>query len=213
MSSPVPAASMVPDRPPRPRLAAGLWRDVPYIALGLYLGAATVLDAGAWASVPDAMRLVGLAGAALAIGAPLAVEDDPPGVRGARLAVRALLIGAGTPAMAALVSARANSFFSAPLLLEGAIILLSLHLAQRALRRLSRRHDVAAPRAADALTDGVRMMLLGSVLLAAAAWRSLSAVAWFLALAFSILAIVLRAPEALASITRRRGNADRMSDT
>lgn len=95
-----------------------------------------------------------------------------------------------------------NSFYSVALLTEGTVLLFALHLTQAAMRRISPPPTTAAPRAADALIDGVRALLLAFFTSTAMAWRPVAAVAFIIALGFAILAVILRAPGAVAQLVR-----------
>ena len=105
---------------------------------------------------------------------------------------------------AALIVARANSFYSAALLAEGAVVLYLLNAAQAGLKRISPPPTTAAPRTADAFLDGVTVLLLIFLLATAAALRPAAAVAFLLALAFALIAVVFRTPGAAAQLARRR---------
>lgn len=104
----------------------------------------------------------------------------------------------------ALIVARANAFYSAALLAEGAVLLYVLNAAQAGLKRMSPPPSTAAPRSADAFMDGVTVLLLLFLLATAVALRPAAAVAFLLALAFALIATVFRTPGAVAQLARRR---------
>ena len=102
---------------------------------------------------------------------------------------------------------RANAFYSVPLLTEGSVLLLALHAVQAAMRRISPPPTSAAPRVADALVDGVRVLLIALYVSTSLTWRPIAALSFVLALGFATFAVVFRSPGALATLVRPAGDS------
>jgi len=184
-------------------LAARLWRAAPWLLIAALLLSASLLTSPA-VQVHGIRRWTAITCAFVAPFAALLLE--PPRRHHpsqattfvAHVAVIALAAYAATE----MVITRANSFYSVPLLTEGALLLFVLHAAQSALRRVSAPPTTAAPRAADGFVDGVRVLLIAFYVSTAATWRPVAAIAFVLALGFETFAVLFRTPGALARLVR-----------
>lgn len=189
------------------RLAARVWRAAPWLLLGALLLATSVLTPAALSQ--DIDRIPRWVAVACAIIAPFAaLLFEPPRRQQpsqsltlvVHLAVMALVAYAATR----IVIPQANNFYSVRLLMDGALLLYVLNAAQSAMRRVSPVPTTAAPRAADALMDGVRVLLILFFISAAILWRPVAALTLALALAFAVLALLFRSPGAVAHLARTR---------
>ncbi|HSJ65262.1 MAG TPA: hypothetical protein VK922_15330 [Gemmatimonadaceae bacterium] len=184
-------------------LAARLWRGAPWILTGSILLALGVLGSSDLASeIAPVWRWSALSCAAAAPVAAVYVHRrrrQHPGrlVTGLTIAITIAAIG---HLAANLILWRENSFYSAALLTEGALLLFALTGIQAALGYMSPAATTAAPRAADAFMDGVTVLLIAFLGFTYAALRPAAAVAFLLALGFAAFAVVLRTPGALARI-------------
>ena len=186
-------------------LAARLWRAAPWLLMAGMLLSTSLL-------APASERVEGgrwWAAIVCALAAPVfAIILEPPRRHhpSQRTTFVAYLVAIAAAAYVVnlIVVPQTNSFYSIALVTEGTLLLYALHVAQAAMRRISPAPATAAPRAADALIDGVRVLLLAFVGSTAVAWRPVAAVAFVLALGFAILALILRAPGALAQLVRTR---------
>jgi hypothetical protein len=184
-------------------LIARLWRSAPWLLVGGILLALGVLAVGGGAARAGA----GWGWAALAcsaLAAPAALFFQPPRRPhpGPLITLTAYLfvVAAIGHLASQLIQARTNTFYSVALLTEGVLLLYSLTAVQAALRRISAPPTTAAPRAADAFMDGVSALLIAFLVGTAVALRPFAAVSFLLAIAFAALAVVLRAPGALARV-------------
>jgi hypothetical protein len=184
-------------------LAARLWRGAPWILIGAILLALGVLGSTDLANeIAPIWRWPALLCAAAA---PVAVvfvhrpQRRYPGRMVTGLAI-ALAIAAIGHVAATLILWRENSFYSAALLTEGALLLYALNAVQATLGRISPVAATAAPRAADAFMDGVTVLLIAFLGFTYAGLRPAAAVAFLLALGFAAFAVVFRTPGALARL-------------
>ena len=182
-----------------------IWYAVPWLLLGALLMATSLL-----APAPLSQQINGVfrwISVACALAAPLAALLLYPPRRHDPSQRSTILVYLGIMAIAAYAGVRfvvpaANSFYSISLLTEGALLLYALHAVQSAMQRISPSPTTAAPRAADALIDGERVLLVVFFLGSAILWRPVAALALVIALAFAALALILRGPGAAASLVR-----------
>lgn len=188
-------------------LGARLWRAAPWLILGGILLAVGVLGGTSMRGVvPVWLRWTALAAAAMAPLAALLLDPPRRPLPGslATLGAYGALVAAIGYLSSELITTRVNTFYSASLLGEGALVLYALQALQAGMRRVAPPPDSAAPRAADAFIDGVRVMLLAMLVTTGANFLPLSVGAFFLGLWFALIAVVLRTPAALAALTRPR---------
>src|SRR5690606_40373026 len=114
-----------------------------------------------------------------------------------------VVVGLATWVAGVIVIPRSNTFYSASLLIEGALLLFALHATQSAMRHVSPPPATAAPRTADAFVDGVRVLLIAFYASTAANWLPIAALALVLAIGFATFAVIFRAPSALSQLVRR----------
>ena len=184
-------------------LGTRLWRATPWLLIGALL-LATSLGATPADQVQGARKWAAIL---CAVAAPFAalVLEPPRRHHPSQTATLAAYLGAMASAAylaRELVIPRANSFYSVSLLTEGALLLFALHAVQATMRRVSSQPVTAAPRAADAFVDGVRVLLISFFISTAFAWRPLAALAFVLALGFATIAVLFRTPGALAQLVR-----------
>ena len=184
-------------------LAARLWRASPWLLIAGVLLAASLL-------APAADQVLGFrrwAALACALAAPVVslILEPPrrahPSQQSTALAYM-VVVGLATYLASVIVIPRSNTFYSVSLLTEGALILFVLHATQAAMRHVSPPPATAAPRTADAFVDGVRVLLIGFFASTAANWLPIAALALVLAIGFGTLAVVFRAPNALAQLVK-----------
>lgn len=187
------------------QLAILLWPAAPWLILSALLFGLGVLGHGAAAGdVDGVLRVAAIAGAVFAPIAAAALERRP--ARGpspwAVLITFVLVAVSLGHVFERFVLSRANSFYTSTLVAEGALLLLGLHALQAAMRRLAPVPTTAGPRAADALLDGVRVLLIAFLLFTAVSLRPPAAGAFLIAIAFATIALLLRAPGVVAQLTR-----------
>lgn len=185
-----------------------VWTAAPWLILGALLLGIGLLGHGEHASdVSGTLRAATIVGALAAPFAAAAIDPRsfPPG-RGPRpLAVLAtfLLVMVGLAYLfEQFVLSRANAFYTAALVAEGTLLLLVLHAIQAIMRHFAGSPGGAGPRAADALIDGVRFLLLLFLAFTLVAFRPPAAVALLLALGFAFIAILMRVPGVMARLAR-----------
>lgn len=182
-----------------------IWYAVPWLLLGgLLLAASLLAPASLSHQIGGIFRWIAVA---CAVAAPLAALLLYPPRRHDPSQQSTILVYLAIMAITAYVALRfivpvANNFYSISLLTEGALLLYALHAVQSAMQRISPSSTTAAPRAADALIDGVRVLLIVFFLGSAILWRPVAALALVIALAFAALAILFRGPGAAASLVR-----------
>lgn len=181
------------------------WHAVPWLLLGAMLLATSVL-----APMSLSQQLNGVVrwiAFACALAAPLAAfllypprRHDPS--LPSTIFVYLIAMGIAAYVGVRFVVPQANSFYSISLLTEGTLLLYALNAVQSAMQRISPVPTTAAPRAADALVDGVRVLLIVFFLGSAILWRPVAALALVVALGFAALALLFRGPGAVASLVR-----------
>lgn len=189
------------------RLVARVWRAAPWLLLGALLLATSLLAPPSLSQpIKGIIRWVAATCGILAPFAALLFE--PPRThqpsQSVTLVVHFIVMALVAWAATHIVIPQANVFYSVRLLMDGALLLYLLHVVQSAMRRVSPVPTTAAPRAADALIDGVRVLLLIFFLSTAILWRPVAALAFVLALAFAALALLFRSPGAVAQLVRTR---------
>jgi hypothetical protein len=188
-------------------LTRRLWRAAPWVLIGgllLSLGIRGGSSLGRDVEVWERWTALLLAAAAPAAALLLDPLKRPRPGRAVTFAAYAVAVATAGHFANGLVLTRANSFYSAALLTEGALLLLLLHAAQALLRRYSPPPATASPRAADSFVDGVRVLLLLFFASTALGLRPLSGIALLLSLGFASIAVLLRTPSALAHLANRR---------
>lgn len=185
-------------------LAVRLWRAEPWLLIGALLLATSLLGASAADQVQGARMWAAIICAIAAPFAALVLEPPRRHHPSQTTTLAAYVAAMASAAYIAreLVIPRANSFYSVSLLTEGALLLFALHAVQATMRRVSSQPVTAAPRAADAFVDGVRVLLVSFFISTALAWRPLAALAFVLALGFATIAVLFRTPGALAQLVR-----------
>jgi hypothetical protein len=182
-----------------------IWYATPWLLLGALLLATSLLAPASLSQQTN--RILRWIAVGCALAAPLAAlllypprRHDPS----RRSTILAYLVIMAIAAYASLrfVVPVANNFYSISLLTEGALLLYALHAVQAAMQRISPTPTTAAPRAADALIDGVRVLLIVFFLGSAILWRPVAALALVIALAFAALALLFRGPGAAVSLVR-----------
>ena len=182
-----------------------VWHAVPWLLLSALLLATSLLSRPSLSQqISGILRWIAVA---CAVAAPLAAlllypprRHDPS--QRSTLLVYLVITAISAYAGVRFVVPAANSFYSISLFTEGVLLLYGLHAVQSAMQRISPSPTTAAPRAADALIDGVRVLLIVVFLGSAILWRPVAALALAIALAFAALAILLRGPGAAASLVR-----------
>jgi hypothetical protein len=182
-----------------------VWHALPWLLLGALLLATSLLAPGSLSQ--QISGIVRWTAIACAVAAPVAAARLYPPQRHDPSQLSTILVYLVTMGIAAYAGVRfvvpqANSFYSISLLTEGALLLFALNAVQSAMQRISPVSTTAAPRAADALVDGVRVLLIVFFLGTAILWRPVAALALVVALGFAALALLLRGPGAAASLVR-----------
>jgi hypothetical protein len=184
------------------RLIGRLWRAAPWLLIAALLLAASVPGGPAAERAHGLWKWAAIVSGLAAPVAGIALEPRRPRHPSQMITFAAYVIVIAVAACFAreLVLTRANSFYTVALLTEGALLLYILHAVQAVMRRISPPPTTAAPRAADAFADGVRVLLIGFFASAAVGLRPVAVLILLLALGFATFAVIFRSPGALARL-------------
>jgi hypothetical protein len=184
------------------RLFGRLWRAASWLLIAALLLAASLPGGSSAERAEGLWKWAAIASGFAAPFAAIALEPRRPRHPSQIFTFTAYLIVIAVAVVFARewVLTRANSFYTAALLTEGALLLYILHAIQAVMRRISPPPTTAAPRAADAFVDGVRVLLIGFFVSSAVGWRPLAVIMLLLALGFAMFAVIFRSPGALARL-------------